>query len=206
MSNTVYYNECHHLYCDDIEDRSCLKRYFNVFNPLKQKQYRIAVCNEFIRLKYQEYRSEDRNLSNYIRYYESRWYERVVKEILEDEMKLYPKSWTTQSFQIKKKVFISIPICERPYLYYETGLFDYMKTLSPCEHFGSVSLPYNINEAIKNRLSQVLSTMSGYMAYKVDHRKIKALIKKLNEGYGLYLSNEFMVDFFDLLIKYKLNK
>jgi hypothetical protein len=55
MDNIRIHGDCHHLHTNgDINNNYCIKRYINVFDVYSCSDVKIAVCNEYMRLKCHE--------------------------------------------------------------------------------------------------------------------------------------------------------
>jgi len=197
-----YFQDCHHLDCDDIESSDCLKRYYNILDPIRKERYRLAVCNDHLRLRI----IRKKNDYNFEHYPDSSIYNEVIKDIVSEHLDLKLNRYPSEEFQQNKPIYLSIPICGRPYIMYTENIFTAMQRwINVTDYLRLYGEDYAVMSSIKNRLCQVLSVMNNQMKFKKDFHRIGVLSRKLS-GFSSQMDLDDLMSFKDILMKYKFNK
>jgi hypothetical protein len=183
---TIYHGQCEHLFCDDIESKNCLKRYFRIYDIEKNEIYRISVCNDFFRLKL---RQEMIHLDEYDwrakDYFVSKILEDILSEYIFIKNNPYYPNKSLRLIPFSKQI-ISIQICDRPNLYQNILLTDAIN-LSLKHQFTN---SFNINRkrygfygngvnVIKEHLKQYITLIDGVKKYKTIYDDLAKDIDKL---------------------------
>lgn len=188
---TIYYGKCEHLYADDITDRRCLKRYFICNHPNQYDVIRIAICNDYLKLKTNELLFENNKDKYYYSIRGSAYYslcicEEIISEVLKKEFnydigRYY--GYIGYNERNLLKYFIAIPAIKDDYL-------DYNHT---------INLYYNLNlksaieiyfekgyfkEEIINVITEYLKRIDKYKKYQNIHNENFKLLRQL-DNYGL---------------------
>lgn len=183
---TVYYGECHHLFCDNIKSSDCLKRYFDISDPIHNINIRIAVCSDYIRLKLKNKAVNDEHWDKWNR--NERKYRDIVEEIIDDV--LYdagirtgnkvntPTGYGCDEYVLRDANKVSYPICFKPYIYLNTSLreaIDYI--ISDKVNFNYSS--YVLKHIIDNKMELLCAHYSKYAKYKKYRDAININLKRV---------------------------
>lgn len=168
----VFHGECHHIFSDDIRSSSCIKRYFEIHEPLNGKFTRIAVCNEYLRLKVREL--EYSNTKPYWINDPYSYYFHVVKEIISE----YTGDliWIP-TYGTKTNPILRFPVCKRPYIYSEYKFSDVLKIIIDREEYISTSFQRLIFSSIR-KIAEYLLT---FKKYKKEETRINVLLNRLQK-------------------------
>ena len=162
----IYYGDCQHYFCDDVRSSFCIKRYIDVVNCDKQ-EYRIAICNDYIRLKIKE-----NDINNCNGYYNG--YHKVISDIV---FELVPNSYNRNHIISKINPEYQYKICDRPYLTRYVDLFTAVGLIhdSPWANYGSKEF----RERTYFHLSNVVKHMATYKKYGRYKKEINSIMLHL---------------------------
>lgn len=182
-----YGKTCGCLFENRTESDGCLKRYFVVLIPENEEWVRLAVCNEYIRLKINEHLIKKDYGSMEIRARE------VISDIIIDELNLDAHlfnnhtRWQRRGNDLFDKT-IDIVTCEKPYMK------AYYTMREALEH------SLNGNRMIKHRtldvIREYISTME-YVKYKSKYKTLSTIVNKIDKEFS---PDELQILFTELLV------
>ena len=159
MNIIQYIGECEHLMGYDIHSDRCLKRYFNVFDPVMGCDRRVAFCNDYLRLKLHHLHNGVISRFN-------------VGDFVLSELKIPNRDWC-HIFLIKVKIYV----IERPKTWIYVELRDAMGWYAKNQ---SKELYQCIHQAIDNYCDQ----KKQYKKYARTCEEITRLSRKIRHLYG----------------------
>jgi hypothetical protein len=164
----VYFGNCHHYNNKpwDINSFRCLKRYIDFFDITDFKRKKLAVCNEFFRLKFIESKV-DSYYSDGIIYIET------IEGIFRD-YGIDVHYWRRNEFGLKSLLNFKYIVSDRPYVY---GKVDF-------EFFIENYLKFNYENQLylKTQTVNFLNYILKYAKYKKAHKEAKKIISRgINE-------------------------
>jgi hypothetical protein len=172
MKEIIYHGECHHWGSDYIESDRCLKRYYDIFDVKTNSVKRIAICNEYIRLKYHEYVNKSSNpqwLSK------SEIATRIIRDCLlqhVDNSIFVELEWNCRKRQ--SICYVKIILCDRPWIIehisLETALVLYLEN----------PFLYKLKEYLCSALYYYMEYIGRTIKYKHVHKKLSPLRKGLD--------------------------
>ena len=210
---TVYYGECCHIFSDDITSSDCIRRYYDIADPLDNINLRLIVCNEHLRLMVREYKFKNPDLNNYY------CYEHTVCNIIESVIK--SKYRIEYGLDIWHNYagtdtcidpLVSYPVCKRPYiLKYNklSELITYMTEIAGNNGWYNFDV---IFDSINSTLINLGRHYQRYAKYKKYHNDIFKIIGKLNnqarcsdyrDKFTIENYIALMVIFFEIQSKFK---
>ena len=119
-TETKYFGHCEHLHCSDILSMDCLKRYYTVYNPVNDETFRLAFCNDYLRL----------NLYNKVNVDGEYYRTNHISEFILETMEL--RQYNIEHSYYTRRDAISIIICDRPYTYLYVSLKQLMLWFNDC--------------------------------------------------------------------------
>lgn len=206
----VYYNECHHLYCDNIKSQECLKRYIDVIN-YNNRNYTVIICNEYIRLtikqKIKEFEEKlDYNNLDYYLKYRSSLYEMIIEEIIEE---VVPDIDITciRNYNSNINPIVNYRICSRPSIIRRIDLFTAVELSID---LGLMHISNSFYGAILNSIYNVIKYLSKYEKYSKYEKEIEHITKKL-KPWNCDTKNdqritELFIIFFEIQTNLKISK
>ena len=193
----IYINECHHLYCCDIEERDCLKRYYTVYDYRIKKEVRLAVCNEYLRLQiYKEKEKEG--------YYSDRnSYNQIITKIVNDYI---PKASIGNNYFSKSIITdVNFLICERPWVYQSMDIKK--ATMLLMERYDEWTVFHEkFFEQYKYTLREYCNYMLRYKKYIKEHLVCKKIINRLKHSHDLYYNQDEILELFNLILTLKIRE
>jgi hypothetical protein len=184
----IYHGECHHIFTDDIRGNDCIKRYFTVYDYLKNKELIIAVCNEALRLEVREF-----NL-NRDWYYNS--YLRISEKIISEYIPI--KDIRNKNLNIFNPSF-SIKVCNRPFLTTDVYLFDAIESIIINRSKGPCGMFYfNMRQRVYDQLLSVVNRTMKLKSISKKHKdQMSVVANQLIKGsYCRQLSEETITKLF----------
>lgn len=188
----IYYGDCHHIFCDDIKSDDCIHRYFEYHLP--EGDYgRVIVCNEYLRLKVNEYRHRNDGLY----YYMHHFYTDVIENIFSE---LFPVKYTRRPIT-KLNPSVTYSICHRPYIFRRIDLF------TAIEKYYNLSAGREIKDRMHDKITEVSNYLLKYTKYKKYHERVRVLLNKIqpynyDTQLGLYIT-ELSSLLFEMQSKFK---
>ena len=180
----IYYGECHHIFSDDITNDSCIKRYFDINDPLTDLNIRLVICNEHFRLMVREHKHK--NKKEFVsEYHETDSYIDVLKNIIREYI---GSKYKFETYQYSYNMFncggigtvinplVSYPICSRPYIYKYALLYDLIDFMINKGNYYNSEI---IFDCIKRALIGVSQHLLKYAKYKYYHDDINKAIGRL---------------------------
>lgn len=184
----VYFDECHHLHCNDIKSNDCLKRYFIVFDINTYSKKRIIVCNEFVKLLFNNYK----RFSNYSNK-EVNFYETIIEEFIISKSLNYDKKY------LHGNGFFTYYVCKRPVILASTNIFKVSLDLSN----GYIPISYEFYDRFIESLKSYCNDKLRYKKYKTQHQKINSILKKIEQR---FFEPTILTELFTEILTLKINK
>jgi hypothetical protein len=186
---THYIGDCHHLFCNDIENNNCLKRYFVVNDYWHSfKQHRIAICNDYIRLKINEAiaKHDNKYLSNWDK--KMIIYSVVEQEIssflhVNDEFTIWHNNLnigSSKSKFINKDIIIEI--CERPFIGINIDYKEFLMLFNNIENM-EYQLSSNLKMGAVNFFIDRMDYIIRRVSLKTLHKEAEYLKNQLLKPY-----------------------
>ena len=186
-----YLGDCEHLFCDDIQHKDCLKRYFDVEDVTNGKTTRIAICSDYIRLLYYK-KFKEKNNHDFTYSQQSRKY--MIEEVIEDLIKKelpytnynYAGNCSVSNFL---DIRVSRMVCERIYLYTSFSLKEALEFY--------LNGNYYLLGEIKYQIRNFINKNHKYKKHKSIIERLNKIINKLDTG----MVNELLVLILELKTK-----
>lgn len=171
-TNIVIDEKCEHLGKD-----VCTKRIFKVFDIENMQMVKIHVCNEKLRLLYNQFCDENRykRIDDFIEYY------------LKQYIKLY-KSEVDKYKYVGNTANLWVLASIRPRIYHQISVIDYAKILYKNNRSEELKLRYylmckNFTELLKywnnKRYSSILSTVRALNNFQYDKDLFLNMVNQL---------------------------
>ena len=185
MEDIQYIGECEHLFCNDIHDRRCIKRYFSL-DKLNYGYERVAICNDNLKLLIQKGISELKNhrYSFNDNFDDSFIYNRLSKEIVSSFIKnnFYSGSQRFSEYGHDSahngQDFLKIPVV------FTSNQRLGIHLLFTMEEALNIYIDYGISlrDSIIESLEYYIKIHSQYKKYKGLLIKFESIIKKIKNG------------------------
>lgn len=208
MEEIQYIGECEHLFCNDIHNRRCIKRYFSLYQ-IGGGYKRIAVCNDKLKLLIQKGIAENTNEFYSDRLSDSFHYSRLSKEIFSDFIKreYYDgfQSFSTWHIcgDVKGVDFLKTPVIFTA----NKKLEIYLKFTMEEALNMYIDNGWNLKDNIIDSLERYIDSHSKYKKYKGLMDKFESIIKKLNRGvYGDESKTIIITELISIVIQLKSKK
>lgn len=177
-----YVGKCECLTGGDIQDSSCLKRYYRVFDPRKGEDIQLIFCNDYLKLTIHNATFGRGDIKKGV--------EELICDALEIDYKLV--MW------INKKFLVHIKICDRPYIFWRASLKEaidcYLENRSP-----------QIFNDIKQTLTEWAVANERYKKHNKAALEINRILNKIRWAYDRdqieILANELMLFILQTLLK-----
>jgi hypothetical protein len=193
-----YYGQCEHLDCMDIESDECLKRYFLVYDYKRLKRYRLAVCNDHLKLLLHTRRNDS-----------NRWmYKKEAHDVIYDLICKHTGVDSLANWNRECKFPVGLPVCERPFVYKHVSFFSALNMLFEATELKDWNIGYEIRDTLLNGFSSMKEYMTRYAKYKSSWTKLNKIEKRIKESmYSTKVEKlELLTELMDLMVKYKINK
>jgi len=167
---TYYHQECACLFTQDVMSDRCLKRFYRVRDVKNDNFKRIAICNEYVRLRVNnliaadEYRCE-----NYLA-------REAVEQILSEHVEIKKRNTLIFGYQNNDLLEsdVSICVCDRPYI---TSYYNVREAAKMAINGNRI-----ITQPLMDYISNYLERMQ-YKKYKTRYKLINSLMKKIEREY-----------------------
>jgi len=176
---TYYYGQCEHAYLNgDIENGDCLKRYFTINTLDRFTTYRIAVCNDYLKLLIQEARYR-----KYIHLSNPHFYsvlEDIVIHVINEhglQTDWIEDAFVQHSSPMNRYHFsVGYLICERPHIYGHVDLYKAINLLDSCSYFEAGNRKF-IEQFRKCTFLQIINVLEHALKYN-KYKKYKVKVEK----------------------------
>lgn len=175
----VYYPECECLHTDSVESDYCLKRFILVDDYYAKKQYYIAICNTWLRLKLNQERINNGQIKypyykNHVEYLD------IIKEVISfmTNYKEFNRYYFNPYWGVKNTLFqdiVNIPVCEKPNINTSMKLIDALYLLYQDDLPASLRL--KLSNTCANTINYNIDRILKYAKYK-KHWDMADILKK----------------------------
>jgi hypothetical protein len=153
----------------DVQSSRCTKRYYKVFDPQIGGTYKIAFCNDYLKLHMQE------KFANQF-FHESRRCEMQIESLIVRALNLQAHHYyLTRSYPVIHNV--RIQLCERPKTYIQVSF----KT---CIQWYLQNRSYELWEMMVSTLNDFIREKQRYKKYKGICDKLQKMIKQVPKKYS----------------------
>lgn len=190
---TIYHGKCEHFDCNNIRSRLCIKRYYFPYNLRTGKQFKLAICNEFIKLKFHEFYGKIKDSS-----YRSRAYDLHVKEIITQSILEASGCFNEATYLIGREFddnIIYVDICFKPKVRFAVNIIEGLELYLN----GHRALAPELNYKLRRWVDEIYQ----YKKYKTKYSEIIRLIKKISIYGKVEGENEIINDIFIKILELK---
>jgi hypothetical protein len=166
-----YIGECDHLenFGNEVNNWRCKKRYYTVFDPQIGHTYRIAFCNDYLKLHMQE------KFANEL-FYQSRRCEMQIESLIVRALNLQAHHYyLNRGHPVIHNV--SIQLCERPSTYIQVSF----KT---CIQWYLHNRSFELWEMMTITLNDFIREKQRYKKYKGLCQKLQQMFRQVPKKYG----------------------
>jgi hypothetical protein len=153
----------------DVQSLRCTKRYYKVFDPQIGDTYKIAFCNDYLKLHMQD------KFANQF-FHQSRRCEMQIESLIVRALNLQAHHYyLTRSYPVIHNVWIQL--CERPKTYIQVSF----KT---CIQWYLQNRSYELWEMMVSTLNNFIREKQRYKKYKGICDKLQKMIKQVPKKYS----------------------
>jgi len=193
MKEKIIYNgHCEHLDCFDIESSNCVKRYFKILDIYEMDYKIIAVCNESLKLKIQQYNVyEDKFISSYEK---TKTFNNVFKDIIKETNIYYnPQKFRWHDSNLSKiEHDVNYLICTRPNILSSIKLEDAIQLLVNNYSLKNNEVYQEFKNLVANNLMELFNYLLSYCKYKKYHLQAQQMIKLIRKSYSWQLRDYYL--------------
>ncbi len=187
------FGPCEHLNNPYDSPYLCKKRYFKIFDYIKDSIYHIGICNDYLKLEFQKQYAENDKYSRI---------EDILWPIVSEHTGIRRIEYWGQVKRNKKPInpVITFVVCERPFMYTQIQFLEAIKIYANSDNY---YIRERLHERIQSGFNRVHSYMSQYFKYKSDHKQLTRIKKKFkNVRYCDTEAVELMGTLLNLITKY----
>jgi hypothetical protein len=152
----------------DVKSARCTKRYYKVFDPQIGYTYKIAFCNDYLKLHIQE------KFANQL-FYESRWCEMQIESLIVRALNLQAHHYYLN--RLHPVIHnVSIKLCERPSTYIQVSF----KT---CIQWYLHNRSFELWEMMTMPLNDFIREKKRYKKYKGLCEKLQQMVRQVPKKY-----------------------
>lgn len=174
----IFHGQCEHLFTDDIHSDDCVKRYFEVFDPYKEKVQRIVICNEYLKLlvRTKQYEKQEHT------YYGSP-FDNVMENVFDQYTVTKIHAWMERGSESNPTVRYTV--CQRPHLCSQIRLFEAIRIITTWDYPPSI-MHCNFRDRVVESVRRTAEYYHKYAKYKYQWIEIRRLIKGLDRYYNCF--------------------